>query len=424
MRRCAAVQVVAAWMASVISFGASASAAPPTRAERVRECLGTTLRAESAWGDGRHDEAIAEYRKVLQLQEELFGPGSVESGGTHEFMARVYEQQGNFAAAETARQTALRIARRRFGEKHYRVTDARLVEAQGKRYAALTAEQRKRINEADRTLAQADVLERRKRLAEAKPLAVKAVDAFREVLGEESPKTIEARLLLARLLGDVADEAAEGNLKQAVEACRKSCGDHPHALAALTAAAALQQKRRNFDAALPLRKESVGIASRLHGKDSPSHATCLNDLASLHADMRDYAAAEELLTQVVALRRDIYGKDDPLYSKTLLEKARVIGMRGGYDRTAPLIDEVLELARKRYKNDDRSYTVLLFDIGKQASAVGDYKMAKRCLAEAEFRPGPTARDLLFILSLSAELGEVHAQLGDYHKASSVFGNGA
>src|SRR5262249_14991608 len=156
------------------------------------------------------------------------------------YHARLLEQRQRWQEAEAARSEVLRRRTQLHGLADWRVTDARLDLEQSRGVAPLSAAPRGRLPEGQPLPAQGLPLWQAGRSREALPLAQRARELAKEVVGEKQP-------LYATSLGFVV-------------MIYKETGEHKRAL--------------------PLAKQALQIRKEALGKHHPDYAKSLNHLAA------------------------------------------------------------------------------------------------------------------------------------------------
>jgi hypothetical protein len=90
--------------------------------------------------EGKLAEAIAAAEAVLAIEQKVLSADHPDVADSLGWLAALNLARDDFAAARAARQDALRILRERFGEAHWKVTDARLALEDVDARASLTVE--------------------------------------------------------------------------------------------------------------------------------------------------------------------------------------------------------------------------------------------------------------------------------------------
>jgi hypothetical protein len=107
-------------------------------------------RSQKLHAAGKTAEAIIAAEAMLAIERQVLPAGHDDIIGSLDWLAKFRIERSDFAAAKTARQEALEILRKRYGESHWKVTDARLALQDVERRAAMTGDQRQELAEADR----------------------------------------------------------------------------------------------------------------------------------------------------------------------------------------------------------------------------------------------------------------------------------
>ncbi len=115
----------------------------PAQQARLRERDRLQAEVQAQQRAGKLDEAIAAARKVLALEQEVYGPAHEDVACTWELLAELHEANGSFALARQALQEVQSIRQRLYGARDWRTVDAaRALEDLATR-AALSPEQRR-----------------------------------------------------------------------------------------------------------------------------------------------------------------------------------------------------------------------------------------------------------------------------------------
>src|SRR5271157_3948052 len=214
---------------------------PPTaltdsRKQQLKQRDRLTEQARQLHAQGKLGEAIEVAKAVLAIERSVFPEGHEEILGSLDWLARVYTEQENFAAARAARQEALDILRKHYGDSHWKVTDARLALDNVDRQARMSREQRQKLAEATRLSQECGSLYRSGKYAEALKSARRALVLRRDVLGERHLDYAQSLNLLGLLLEAQGDYAgARPLLEQALAVRKEVLGErHPHYALSLT----------------------------------------------------------------------------------------------------------------------------------------------------------------------------------------------
>jgi CHAT domain-containing protein len=277
---------------------------------------------------------------LLHLQRTTLGPDDEGVVETLAWLAEVHEAREEFPAAETARRAIHEIRTRTLGPEHWRTTLARWDMEQIQGRAKLSAEQRKTLDDAERSWSMATsnrlgtthvnapvermqralairrrvlgkcdpryadglvtlgkLVQERGDFAGAEPLLELGLDAFRDTLGERSPATAEAMKALGLLRLERGRFAqAEALLRRAAELEEPLLGArHPLYLRALYGLALSQVKQnRPRDARQSVNESNLQNEQAMDGEDPSGFADRLAELAELRAALGEWAGAKRL----------------------------------------------------------------------------------------------------------------------------------
>ena len=130
---------------------------PRIQPGRVRRGQGGLKERDRLWDQtqklraaGKLSEAIAAAEAMLAIERKVLPAGHADLAVSLDWLAMIYSDREDFAAAKVARQQALEVLRKRYGETHWKVTDARLALEDVERRAGMTRDQRQKLAEADR----------------------------------------------------------------------------------------------------------------------------------------------------------------------------------------------------------------------------------------------------------------------------------
>lgn len=414
---------------------------------------------------GRIPEAIAAGERAIVLARQLQGDVSAAVGAWWEWLAPLYESRQDWPAARHARQEALALCLKMYGEKGWRATEGRLVLANVEVLARLSPDERRQLVEADQQTRQAAAFVQMKAFDRAISLGEQALEARRhvlggehrdtastsfwlagiyrsagkytraessyrqaleirkKVLGEQHPQTAVALNNLADLYRVMKDNAkAEPLFREAIDACRSGQGEnHPNTVACINNLADLYRSGGEFDKALPLYRQALEIRKRTLGDRHPLTAVSLSNLASLYRQRHNDGAAEPLLEAALNIRRKVLKEGDPQTVVNMNELAAVYQSQAEYAKAEPLLRGVFEI-RKKSLGENHLQTVLAEDaLAALYQVMGDYAKAEALYRQAlEIREkvrGPS--DLQTAVGLN-NLAILYGAMGAFSKAEPLF----
>jgi tetratricopeptide (TPR) repeat protein len=207
----------------------------PEQRERLRERDRLAAEVPKLLQAGKEAEAVAAWQTKLAIEREVFGTAHPEVAASLARLAGLHEGREDFAAARQALQERLDIQAKLYGEKHWRVTDARLAVADVEQRARMDRAQRRRLAEARQLNEEVGALFQRGRYQQAVPLVQESLAIHKQALGERHPDyaaTLNSLAVLYQYQGDYAK--AEPLFRQAREITRQALGErHPHYAASL-----------------------------------------------------------------------------------------------------------------------------------------------------------------------------------------------
>ena len=305
---------------------------------------------------GRHREAAAEYRQVLDARLRVLGPDHPDTLATREEIALTMGALGKPADAEAELRHVLDARLRVLGPDHPSALATR------HEIARMLAEQGK--------------------AADAEAEFRHVLDAVLRIRGPDHPDTLTMRHEIARMLAALGKPAdAEAELRQVLDAELRIQGpDHPSTLTTRNnIAAVLAQQGKPADAEAEYR-QVLDARLRVLGPDHPSTLTTRNNIAAVLAQQGKPADAEAELRQVLDAELRIQGPDHPDTLTTRNNIAAVLAQQGKPADAEAELRQVLD-ARLRIQGPDHPSTLttrnniaaVLAEQGKPADAEAELR---------------------------------------------------
>jgi CHAT domain-containing protein/Tfp pilus assembly protein PilF len=345
--------------------------------QRLQERDRLWTEAKQHQADGKLAEAVTAAEKMLAIDRALSGNAHAEVAYSLEYLAGLHEAREDFAGARKARQEVVAINTELWGAKHWKVRDARLALAHVERLVRLEPAQRQLLRDAKHLNQEVENLGGQGKYDQALPLAVKALEIRKQVLGEEHPDYTTSLNNLGWIYRDQGDYAqAEPLLRAALEIRKQVLGEnHPWYALSLTNLAILYKLRRDYTKAEPLYRLALEVRRQALGDKHPNYAASLNNLAEVYVSMGVYAQAEPLFRQAAEIRKQVLGDKHPAYATSLDNLGALYWSMADYARAEPLFRQAMEIKRQALGDKHPAYATSLDNLAALYSSMGDYANA-------------------------------------------------
>jgi tetratricopeptide (TPR) repeat protein len=322
----------------------------------TRLCLASTLMAR-----GRLGEAQEIAHHVLNIREQVLGPGHPETLRVLEKLALCLRDQGRLREAGLALRAVVAGRQRLLGEGNAETLRAlsslsAILWAQGKvgeaeRSLRRVVEGRRRILKPDDpevSAALADlatILRDRGRLREAEKALRRVLGSRERTFGKDDPDTLGVLIELAETLrGQGRLKEAETGLRRVLKVRKRTLGrDDPDTLEVEVALAeTLREQGKPSDAVARLQHALDAQLRRL----TANHPDVLNTqvcLAATYRDLGDLEDAEEALRSATLSYEDTVEPDHPIILCTKHDLAAVLQDMGRFDEAEEICKDVLDL---------------------------------------------------------------------------------
>jgi CHAT domain-containing protein/Tfp pilus assembly protein PilF len=423
------IGLIATFSLPAASSPVAAQEIPADRKAAIQERDRLWDQTQNLRAAGKPAEALAAAEAMLKIERKILSADDPELAVSLDWLAGLYIEREDFAAAKAARQEALGILRKRHGETHWKVTDARLALQDVDRLAAMTGEQRQKLAEADRLNREILALNRAGRYGEALQPARRALAIRKAVLGARHPDTAGSLNNLGYLLEAQGNYAAARPLLEQALAIRKEVlgPRHPDTAQSLNILAHLLESQGDSASARPLYEQALSIRKAVLGERHPSTATSLNNLALLLESQGDYAGARALHGQALAIRKAVLGERHPDTAVSLNNLAGVLALQGDYAAARPLYEQALAIRQETLGPRHPDTATSLDNLALLLKAQGDYAAARplheQALAIRQETLGPrhpaTAQSLNNLALLLKAQGDYAAARPLYEQALAI-----
>jgi CHAT domain-containing protein len=208
------------------------------------------------------------------------------------------------------------------------------------------------------------------------PLLQQALALQQMLRGDDHPETLATLVYLGSAYGNTGDARAELLLAKTLELIMKTLGkDHPVAAEALLELGRLHYNRGDFEKAEDDYQRSAAILESAIGPDDERILLRLNDLAVLYNSRRQYARSEPLLERILA-RRSAFGPDNahlalPLWNMALVAQE----YHRDYSRALDLYSQALAILEQSKNSDHPDIASVLNNMANVYKSLGDYGRA-------------------------------------------------
>jgi CHAT domain-containing protein/Tfp pilus assembly protein PilF len=372
------VALTASYFLLEASPAASCQEASPDAKAALKERDRLRNETHRLGSEGKLTEAIAAAEAMLAIERKVLPADDPDLAISLGWLADLHLGRDDFAAARAARQEALQILRKHFGEPHWKVTDARLALEYVDMRASRTAEQRQRLSEAVQLNEKVLALYNEGKYGEAVTAARNALSIHKELLGERHLYYATGLNNLALLLNLQRDYAAARPLYERALAIRMEVlGErHPDYATSLNDLAELLYSQGDYAAARPLYERALAIRKQVLGERHLDYAESLNNLAGLLYSQGDYAAARPLFERALAITKQVVGERHPDYALSLNNLAVLLKSQGDYAAARPLYEQALAINKEVLGERHPDYAMCLNNLAVLLHEQGDYAAAR------------------------------------------------
>jgi eukaryotic-like serine/threonine-protein kinase len=238
---------------------------------------------------GNYEAAEKMHRAALAINRKQSGAESPEIAASLNDLGLALFEEGNLAEAENAYQEALSIRRRLFGSENADLA----VSLNG--LAVVYRHQRK--------------------LPESESLTREAIGIRRKLFGNESLEVSDSLHNLSIVLGDEGKRAeSEATARELLAMRRKLLGlEHPLVAAALQDLSWATSYNGKSEEAESLRREALAMQRKFLGDEHPAVSRSLAALGESMRQRGNFAEAHAVLSAVISIQRKVLGADSPAF---------------------------------------------------------------------------------------------------------------
>ena len=255
--------------------------------------------------------------------------------------------------------------------------------------------------------------------AKAVELGTKAMEIYRETLGEKHPYYATSLSNLANYFFYLRDYAKALEMgTKAMEIYRETLGEkHPDYAQSLNNLTIYYSHLGDYAKAVEMATKAMEIRRETLGEKHPDFALSLSNLASYYYYLNDYAEAVEIGTKAMEIRRETLGEKHPDFALSLSNLASYYHSLGDYTKAVEIGTKAMEIRRETLGEKDPDYATSLNNLANCYYSLGDYTKAVKMGTKAmEIRRETLGeKDPDYALSLN-NLASYYSDLGDYAKA--------
>jgi tetratricopeptide (TPR) repeat protein len=334
------------------------------------------------FAEGRWAQAIAAIERfVIEQQGDELGHEDILR--LLHLLADLHAYDGRLERARQIADQALKLAKEHLGAGHWKTADAERSLAYVDKLSSLPFGQRQQLGDAARDSQKVRVLYEQRKYAEALPLAQRALESRRRILGGSHPQVRDALVWLGELYERTGElEKAVDLYRQAFAIAREVLGaDHPDTADSAYDLGRLLASQDDVAEAETLLLQSLEIRERIRGTDPLEVAPCCWFLGLVYGKRDEREKAEANYLRAIAIcERAPGGKTHWVYSLALYD----LGIL--YDAMQRLDDAERFYRRSLEAQDDlavwHDLQGLLQDRAEASQARGDFAGARRDWEEA------------------------------------------
>jgi CHAT domain-containing protein/tetratricopeptide (TPR) repeat protein len=405
--------VLAGMLLTAIALRAEPPAPAPTeltpaQREKLKECDRLAEQGQAAEQAGKLDDAVTAARKILALEQEVFGAAHEEVAGTWQLLADLYEAKGSYAEARRALGEVQKVRELLYGAGDWQALDvAWALRDLDVRTGMSAAERRQRAQLRQEALAlneKAAGRHEQGRSAEAAALLAQALPLWRRLYAAERYPAGHPNL--ANSLQNLGYHLqAQGELGQAETFLREALAmyrrlypteryraGHPDLASCLDQLGRLLLARGELRQAEPVFREALAMRRRLYPAERypaghPDLASSLDNLGSLLREREELVQAEPLLRDALSMYRRLYPAERyPGGHADLANSLNNLGLlfqaQGELGKAEPLYRDALAMRRRLYPAGHVDLIGSLNNLGLLLQARGELSQAELFLRDA------------------------------------------
>lgn len=363
---------------------------PRVELERERDRLSAEVARVQQAGDAAQVISLSE--QLLAVERKLDPQPSAKVAETLNRLGGAELQRDNFSKAEAYYQEALAIQKKLLGDKHWKVTDARISYEGARRIGQFNAGERQSYREAGNANAAMQRLKSESKPADALVESQKCHEGMRQLFGDKHPYyawCLKDHALLLHNLGKYSE--AEKLYREVISVRQQALGElHPEYAGDLVSLAVLMKDQGRSPQAVPLLEQALKIQRQTSGEDDPMYASTLDHLGTVFRRMGDYGRAKSLYQQALELNRKRVGESHPDYAYSIENLGSLLQAMGDFAQAEPLLKQSLKISKETDGEGTSEYATSMFNLAQLYREMNDLDQAEALFREA----GSTYRKVL------------------------------
>jgi CHAT domain-containing protein/Tfp pilus assembly protein PilF len=396
--------------------------APSTRAEKLAECKQLANEALQLHSQRKFAEAIKIARRVIPMQEELFGADNKELISSWKFVAACEEQLESLSEAAAALDQAVSVGKSVYGADDWRTGDLRRESEKLALLQQLSKEDRSLLRETEKARDTIYELAGESKYAGATILAQTTLETRERLLGPEHPDTATSVFDLADTYDSQSKYTrAEPLYQQALTIREKTLEpDHPRTAECLNRLGLMAVHKRQYAVAVPLYLRALKIREKTLGSEDKAVATTLYNLGLAYKYQGNLAAAEPLYRRSLKIQEKIFGPEHSEVQSTLNSLGFLYMAQQNYALAEPLFQRSLEITEKVYGPEAEETATSVSNLGLVYKYEDKYAAAEplyqRAIKIHEKLRGPEHLDVAIDIN---NLGELYRAEARYSAAEPL-----
>lgn len=362
--------------------------------ESVNYAQALRRRGEILYAMGRTDEANELWDEAFELLEMLSDetadspPAEIKKlADEASELAFSRKNLDTLATAIEALELAYRIKQQLYGEDDWQLVDARCDAEEARKYVALPADVRHRLDLADHKIDELAEYAKSGNFSEFRWLTDEIIATYRNTLGEQHRDTANVFYRLANVAADAAHYHDRYQwISKAVAIRDQVLGQrHPDYAVALEAKGRAAGDLQQYDEAVKLLSESIELQSDLFGEQSGEVAGTLLTLSQTFRERGDVVASLDPAKRSLEIRERLNGNASYEYGTVLKELAKTYYLLDEVDRARLSMLEALNVIAKAIGEDNVEFYIAMYDacdlMANIASTQHQFEIAEQYLGE-------------------------------------------